>query len=187
MARLNLRYMAVQPSLLFLCSIIVTTITPGCAFDLVKRADTCPESYEQCDNSKFPDSFCCPSSSTCMSFDGSSSVICCEDGEDCNSIATISCDVQQQNATLHPKSPIKTTRLDDDLPKCGDSCCPFGYECRESGGRSACVLDSSSSSSSSASSSSFTSSTSTFRTLTRVSTTPTTFETTATTAIAATD
>ncbi|EYE99651.1 uncharacterized protein EURHEDRAFT_407640 [Aspergillus ruber CBS 135680] len=178
MARLSLRYVAGRPSILLLCAIIATTITPGYAFDLVTRADTCPDSYKQCGNSKFPDSFCCLSSSTCMSFDNSSSVICCEDGEDCNSIATISCDVQQQNATLHPKSPIKTTRLDDDLPKCGDSCCPFGYECRESGGRSACVLDSSSSSSSS---------TSTSSTSTRASTTHTTHTPPATSATTASD
>ncbi|OJJ89369.1 uncharacterized protein ASPGLDRAFT_31072 [Aspergillus glaucus CBS 516.65] len=166
--------MAGRPSILLLYAIIATTITPGYAFDLVTRADTCPDSYKQCGNSNFPGSFCCSSSSTCMSFDDSSSVICCEDGEDCNSIATISCDVQQQNATLHPQSPIKTTRLDDDLPKCGDYCCPFGYECRESDGRSACVLDSTSSSSSASSPSSTSSSTSTFKTSTRASTASTT-------------
>ncbi|KAI5295089.1 hypothetical protein KEM55_006338, partial [Ascosphaera atra] len=48
-------------------------------------------------------------------------------------IEVIGCDINLQNATASPKSVVKTTRLDDDLPTCGDGCCPFGYECTKEG------------------------------------------------------
>lgn len=89
--------------------------------------DTCPKSYKQCKGSL--DAFCCPSSAECIDLDDASSVICCPKGENCAYIQTISCDVQQQNSTLHPQNQVQTTRLDDELPRCGGSCCPFGYEC----------------------------------------------------------
>ncbi|KAI5288245.1 hypothetical protein KEM54_005360, partial [Ascosphaera aggregata] len=38
-----------------------------------------------------------------------------------------------QNATAVPKSVIKTIKLSETLPKCGDACCPFGYGCTEQG------------------------------------------------------
>lgn len=100
---------------------------------------TCPKSYNQCKGSL--DTFCCPSSAKCIGLDDSSSVICCPKGENCAFIQTISCDVQQQNSTLHPKNQVQTTRLDDELPQCGGSCCPFGYECHGS----VCALASASS------------------------------------------
>lgn len=105
--------------------------------------DTCPKAYTQCKGSLDP--FCCPSSSECIGLDDASSVICCPKGQDCAFIQTISCDVQQQNSTLHPKNQVQTTRLDDELPRCGGSCCPFGYECHGS----VCALASSSSKSTS--------------------------------------
>lgn len=143
-----------------LCATILNAITPSYAFDLALRAspDTCPEAYKQCESSGLSESFCCPSSSKCMGLDHSSSVICCPEGETCAFIQTISCDVQQQNGTLHPKNPVHTTRFDDELPRCGGSCCPFGYECQ---GGSVCALNNSTASSSS-SESSRASSTSTF-------------------------
>lgn len=103
--------------------------------------DTCPKSHTQCKGSL--DAFCCPSSSECIDLDDSSSVICCPKGEKCTYIQTISCDVQQQNSTLHPQNQVQTTRLDDELPRCGGSCCPFGYECHGD----VCVLASASASS----------------------------------------
>ncbi|PKX95657.1 uncharacterized protein P174DRAFT_387214 [Aspergillus novofumigatus IBT 16806] len=111
---------------------VVTTISPSYAFNsLLNRAsDSCPASYEQCNNSNLPSSFCCPSTSTCVSLDNGSSAICCPSGQSCAFIEPITCDVSQQNATLHPKAVVKTIRLGDTLPKCGDSCCPFGYSCQ---------------------------------------------------------
>lgn len=136
-----------RPSIFLLFITILNAITPNYAFDLALRAsNTCPQAYEQCESPELSDSFCCPSSSRCMGLDHSSSVICCPEGESCAFIQTISCDVQQQNGTLHPKNPVHTTRLDDELPKCGHSCCPFGYECQ---GGSVCALNNSTSSSAS--------------------------------------
>ncbi|KAJ6187259.1 hypothetical protein N7519_002167 [Penicillium mononematosum] len=57
--------------------------------------------------------------------DQGSSSICCPAGSDCNYISPITCDIQQQDVTIYPESVIKTTRLGDSLPKCGDACCPI--------------------------------------------------------------
>ncbi|GFF35574.1 hypothetical protein IFM61606_02117 [Aspergillus udagawae] len=123
---------------------VVTTISPSYAFNnLLNRAsDSCPASYEQCNNSNLPSSFCCPSTSTCVSLDNGSSAICCPSGQSCAFIEPITCDVSQQNATLHPKAVVKTIRLGDTLPKCGNSCCPFGYSCQSN---SICAMSTSTS------------------------------------------
>ncbi|KAH9860798.1 hypothetical protein J1614_012131 [Plenodomus biglobosus] len=59
------------------------------------------------------------------------SVICCPTGQDCAFIQTITCDVNQLDATLHPDNQMHlsdTTGIN--LPKCGDNkCCPLGYTC----------------------------------------------------------
>ncbi|KAJ5959939.1 uncharacterized protein N7479_007089 [Penicillium vulpinum] len=120
-----------RPSVLLLLT-LMASIRSGQAhssFDLFSRSsDTCPSSYTRCGTT--PNDFCCPSDSTCISLDQGSSSICCPAGEDCNYISPITCDIQQQNVTLYPESVIKTSRLDDSLPKCGDACCPFGYTCQ---------------------------------------------------------
>ncbi|KZZ88389.1 hypothetical protein AAP_04961 [Ascosphaera apis ARSEF 7405] len=84
-------------------------------------------------NATFPPDFCCPASTTCQSADNGSTLICCPQGRNCTVIEAINCDISLQNTTAVPKSVIKTTRLSDKLPKCGDACCPFGYECTEEG------------------------------------------------------
>ncbi|PKY02503.1 hypothetical protein P168DRAFT_346271, partial [Aspergillus campestris IBT 28561] len=112
---------------------------------LAREAETCPKNYTQCSNAGLPSSFCCPSSSTCISLDDGSSAICCPKGETCEFIQPIGCDVQRQDAKENPKSPIKTTRTDDRLPKCGDFCCPFGYTCQKD---NVCIMDKARSSSS---------------------------------------
>lgn len=78
---------------------------------------------------KLPDNFRCPAGSICISLDNSSSGLCCPETESCTNIATISCDVQTQNLTSFPNTDIFTTRLGDQLPQCGNKCCPFGYAC----------------------------------------------------------
>ncbi|KAB8259623.1 hypothetical protein BDV32DRAFT_124172 [Aspergillus pseudonomiae] len=128
-----------KPPLLFLVSVISAMITPNHAFHLALRdLDRCPSSYQKCGAAGLPGSFCCPSSSTCISLDNASSAICCPKGQTCTYIEPINCDVQLQNATLHPTNPVKTIRLDDQLPKCGNSCCPFGYKCK---GNKLCEMD----------------------------------------------
>nr|XP_001392000.2 hypothetical protein ANI_1_2124064 [Aspergillus niger CBS 513.88] len=133
-----------RPSMILLLALIASTVSPTQAFGLLLRSsDSCPSNYNKCADSKLPADFCCSSSSTCISLDDSSSAICCPSGQSCDYIETITCDVQLQNATAHPKNSVKTTRLDDSLPKCGDKCCPFGYTCT---GDSLCAMNTSSSS-----------------------------------------
>lgn len=107
-------------------------------FDLLPRgSSSCPGSYKSC-GGKLPSDFCCPSSSTCISLDDATSAICCPAGSNCDYISPITCDVQEQNTAVHRTSSIKTTRLKDTLPTCGDACCPFGYSCAAN---STCILD----------------------------------------------
>lgn len=113
--------------------------------DLFSRDNSnCASSFQYC-GASLPSDFCCPSSTTCIGLDNSSSVICCPSG-DCAFIMPITCDIQAQNATANPQATIKTGRLTDKLPTCGNACCPFGYSCQ---GNSTCALDKSTSSASS--------------------------------------
>ena len=81
-----------------------------------------------------------------MPMNGGNSVICCPAGRDCSSIGTISCDLQQQNATAHSLSQIFTTDLTTSLQKCGDLCCPGGMSCQND---NLCVMNNSTAASSS--------------------------------------
>ncbi|KAL3442649.1 hypothetical protein BJX65DRAFT_286578 [Aspergillus insuetus] len=120
-------HVSVRHSILMLLTILTANASPNLH---LQRSDTCPSGSSQCTGDGLPDSFCCASSSTCVSIDSGSSVICCPDGQDCTYIEPITCDVTKQDASLYPSNVIKTTRLNDDLPTCGDSCCPFGYTCQ---------------------------------------------------------
>ncbi|KAJ6104714.1 hypothetical protein N7523_011034 [Penicillium sp. IBT 18751x] len=154
---------------LTLMSTIPTSQAVG-SFELHPRSsDSCPTSYNSCGGS-LPKDFCCSSSSTCISLDDATSAICCPSGASCDYISPIVCDVQQQNAATYPKNSVKTTRLKDSLPTCGDACCPFGYTCQ---GNSTCALDKATSSTGSSSSTS-----------TMTSSTPTSTSSTVDTAIA---
>ncbi|KAK8180296.1 uncharacterized protein BKA78DRAFT_300392 [Phyllosticta capitalensis] len=128
---------------------------------LLRRADveTCggDSSLSQC-GSNFPDDFCCPAKTHCLGFNddegskgSSTTVICCPDGQACNLIRPITCDISQQNATLHPSNAVHTTNLTATLTQCGSKCCPQGYECNDN---LLCSIPGSSSSSSSSGSSS---------------------------------
>ncbi|OJJ06366.1 hypothetical protein ASPVEDRAFT_176077 [Aspergillus versicolor CBS 583.65] len=148
MTRSHTRHVSVRGSILMLLAIMTTNTSANHGLNLHhKRADTCSESSQKCSGAGLPDSFCCSSSSTCIGIDGGSSVICCPEGQDCSYIQPITCDVTKQNASLHPNNVIKTTRLDDDLPKCGKACCPFGYTCQGN----FCAVDNTASSSTSTS------------------------------------
>ncbi|KAJ5669131.1 hypothetical protein N7462_010201 [Penicillium macrosclerotiorum] len=121
--------------------LLLVSIGPSHASNVLtlalRSSSSCPSSYDSCGGS-LPDNFCCPSSSTCVSLDSDSSAICCPSGSNCDYISPITCDVQDQNATAYPKSTVKTTRLNDTLPSCGSSCCPFGYTCQ---GDSICAIN----------------------------------------------
>lgn len=134
--------LAIQLSLSYLPTTVTGSYVPF--LDLLPRANAdCPASYTSCGNSQLPPNFCCPTSTTCISLDNSSSAICCPSGSDCSFIKPITCDIQAQNATANPEAALKTTRLTDSLPKCGGSCCPFGYTCQD-GSTCALIKDTSS-------------------------------------------
>lgn len=134
--------LAIQLSFSYLPSTVTGSYVPS--LDLLQRDNAdCPASYTSCGNSQLPPNFCCPTSTTCISLDNSSSAICCPSGSDCSFIKLITCDIQAQNATANPEASLKTTRLTDSLPKCGGSCCPFGYTCQD-GSTCALIKDTSS-------------------------------------------
>ena len=122
--------------LLSSCSITRAISVPG-HNPQPRDSSTCPSSFSRCPDSKLPANFCCPVSTTCISLDNSSSAICCPGG-DCSFIQPVTCNIQAQNSTANPQSTLKTTRLTESLPKCGGSCCPFGYTCQAN---SMCVID----------------------------------------------
>lgn len=111
---------------------LATALEAAQAVGLLRRQeDTCggDASLSHC-GKDLPSDFCCPSSSRCIQLNSTeTSVICCPSGANCGFIQPINCDIQQQNATLHPKNPIHTTELDGSLLRCGSACCPFGFAC----------------------------------------------------------
>lgn len=124
-----------------LLAVLMASLQPSHASNLSellpRDSSSCPSSYNSC-GGNLPSDFCCPSSSTCISLDGGTSAICCPAGSNCDYISPITCNIQEQNVTIHSQSSIKTTRLGDSLSTCGGACCPFGYTCSEN---STCVLD----------------------------------------------
>ncbi|KAL4996191.1 hypothetical protein BDV10DRAFT_173025 [Aspergillus recurvatus] len=157
MARSLTRHVSLRQSIVMLLTILSANASANHGLLHPKRADTCSSSSQKCSGTGMPDNFCCASSSTCIGLDGGSSVICCPEGQNCSYIQPITCDVTKQDASLHPNNVIKTTRLDDDLPTCGNACCPFGYTCQGS----FCAMDDTASPSTSTSTQSSTASTST--------------------------
>ncbi|KAI1202213.1 hypothetical protein F5X97DRAFT_255393 [Nemania serpens] len=105
---------------------------------LFERDGTCDAGFNKCSQAGLPDNFCCPTASTCNVLAGATTVLCCPSGSNCATIKTISCTIGLQDAKLHPSAALKTTELDQKLPKCGNGCCPFGYHC-DAG--SNCVMD----------------------------------------------
>ncbi|CAG8953641.1 hypothetical protein HYFRA_00010100 [Hymenoscyphus fraxineus] len=95
-----------------------------------RQSSTCPDpTYSTCANTKLPDNFCCPPGSTCLELAGSTTLLCCPAGADCSAIQAVSCDITQQNATLHSNNILKTTALGNAMETCGAGCCPFGFHC----------------------------------------------------------
>lgn len=102
------------------------------AIGLLPRSNTCSlPDFAPCNQEGLPESFCCPTTSTCMPFNSKKSAICCPAGQNCDIITAISCDISQQNATLHPGSQLFSTDLSGTLESCnGNLCCPKGYTCQ---------------------------------------------------------
>jgi hypothetical protein len=115
-------------------AILLLTTAAQASYILARQAPTCGGNadLQQC-GTGFPSDFCCPKNTACMSLNNGSvqSVICCPAGSDCAFIQSITCDVKQLNATLHPDNQMHISATDGvQLPKCGDKCCPLGYTCK---------------------------------------------------------
>jgi hypothetical protein len=88
----------------------------------------------QCGQS-FPPDHCCPSVTACRPIYLSdnttlpNATICCPNGSECNIIQTVTCDISQFNATLHPENQIHVD-AGVALPTCDTACCPPGYTCK---------------------------------------------------------
>lgn len=128
-----------------------TAIHAAQAMSLLPRAtSSCSVSgYQSCNRPGIQSNFCCPSGSKCISFNNDASVVCCPSGDDCKIIAPLTCDIKQQNATLHPSNQLHSTDLQGTLQPCGNACCPKGYSCQNS----QCIMKTSSAFSSSTTSS----------------------------------
>lgn len=113
--------------------LVLSTLTHAnpLAARLYPRSDQCTglKDYFPCQKPGLPSSFCCPSGSKCISLASATTLLCCEDGNDCSNVDPISCDIQKLNATANPGSPVLTTELDKSLEKCGNGCCPGGFKC----------------------------------------------------------
>jgi len=64
-------------------------------------------------------SFCCPAQTECIPLENNTAVICCNVNEVCAEIHPVACPATQDETKIQPK--------------CGDDCCPFGFECDPSG------------------------------------------------------
>ncbi|KAI4223427.1 MAG: hypothetical protein L6R40_008504 [Gallowayella cf. fulva] len=116
------------------------------AFGLVSRqTSTCTASgYSPCNKPGIPSDFCCPSGTTCTAFNNNKSVICCPNGRDCKTISPLTCDLNAQNATIHPSNQLHSTDLTGTLQTCGtNTCCPKGFSCSNGN----CVMQAAASSS----------------------------------------
>lgn len=78
-----------------------------------------------------PSDFCCATGNICLPLNntGVQTAICCPAGRDCTSINVITCDISFQDASKYPALPLHISDLTKTLPKCGNGCCPIGYEC----------------------------------------------------------
>ena len=98
---------------------------------LPRQTSTCATAdYSPCNKAGLPSNFCCPSGSTCLAINNNKSVICCPSGRDCKTISPLTCDLNAQNATLHPSNQLHSTDLTGTLQTCGtNTCCPRGFSC----------------------------------------------------------
>lgn len=109
---------------------------------LSRSSDTCPADYTQCGGG-LPSNFCCGASDSCVSLADDTTVVCCPEGYDCDTIQPIPCNIAIQNASAYPTASVHTTNLTGELPMCGtndsgqQTCCPFGYGCSDD---SKCML-----------------------------------------------
>ncbi|RKF57448.1 hypothetical protein GcM3_00098 [Golovinomyces cichoracearum] len=119
-------YIPTNPSLALLI-ILYLSYTPLSISSSLK--DSCPIAEQKPCGSGLPLDFCCSAGEVCMSLAGNTTALCCPAGEDCSAILPINCDIQRQNITAFPNTPVKTKALDSSMMQCGSLCCPFGFIC----------------------------------------------------------
>ncbi|KAH8890943.1 hypothetical protein GQ53DRAFT_824172 [Thozetella sp. PMI_491] len=100
---------------------------------LFERDVSCAADFTKCGQAGLPDFFCCSQNSVCNVLAANTTVLCCQQGNDCTNIQPISCDVSLQDGQKNPTAGIKTTVFNVPLAHCGSGlCCPFGYTCNSS-------------------------------------------------------
>lgn len=106
----------------------------------LRSQDQCSSSLFQSCGQGLPGNFCCPTNTVCLALASNTTALCCPKGQSCELLHPITCDIQAQNATAYSDSPLLTTALGANLPKCGEGCCPFGYQCGTTGDDGMCVM-----------------------------------------------
>ncbi|KAK1690649.1 hypothetical protein BDP55DRAFT_724266 [Colletotrichum godetiae] len=120
-------------------SILLASAHTASIPSVFERQNTCAaEGFTSCGNG-LPGNFCCGTGKKCITLAGNTTVLCCPEGESCDRISPITCNINLQDPVAHPDASIKTTVLKGTLATCGDSCCPFGYSCNS---LSQCTMDS---------------------------------------------
>ncbi|KAL6696231.1 hypothetical protein J3F84DRAFT_328756 [Trichoderma pleuroticola] len=126
--------------LLLLVSALASFVSASPLGSVYIQDAQCPANFQSCP-SGLPNNFCCAEGTSCLSLAGNTTALCCPNGETCEKIQPITCDVSQQDPSKNQNSPIKTSIFDVALEKCGTNlCCPFGYSC--SGDNTQCVKNS---------------------------------------------
>lgn len=111
-------------------SCILSAVSAQPPSNIFERQSTCADpSFSPCTQAGVPSGFCCGASQNCILLAAATTVLCCPDSATCDTIQPITCDITQQNATLHPNNALKTTALGSQMETCGGQCCPFGYSC----------------------------------------------------------
>ncbi|KAI1504405.1 hypothetical protein F5X99DRAFT_38775 [Biscogniauxia marginata] len=111
-----------------------TSIRPEWLFE---RDGTCAADFTKCSQAGLPDNFCCRTGATCLVLAGETTVLCCPEGNKCDTISPITCNISLQDPVANPQAEIKTSVLDVKLETCSTGCCPFGYHCNDND----CVKD----------------------------------------------
>ncbi|KAI0600827.1 hypothetical protein F4775DRAFT_506885 [Biscogniauxia sp. FL1348] len=111
-----------------------TSIRPEWLFE---RDGVCAADFTKCSQAGLPDNFCCKTGATCIVLAGATTVLCCPEGNKCDTISPITCNISLQDPAANPQAEIKTTVLDGKLETCSTGCCPYGYHCNDND----CVKD----------------------------------------------
>lgn len=133
MASLTLVILMLSRLLLANALSAATTASPAHSPSVLARdSQVCggDSSLSQCGDS-FPSDFCCPASTQCLLLDTTDAIatLCCPEGQTCNFVTPIKCDLSAQNATTFPGSGYHSDPTMQ-LNSCGSGCCPAGAQCR---------------------------------------------------------